>query len=160
MSTSTLIHQPALVTTAPYIKDETLPLIKSESLIKTESSVQHPANLEQLLKQDLDVNTEELKDLLDDFDIEDLLHFDANAKGQPRSAFTNATRVAGGVTQGNEQMMDDEFDDFDDSDDEFLANKQLNPLEYLKEDPNNTEGDHMMMGQDYQVVDQELLHEK
>lgn len=68
-------------------------LIKPEdegSPVKLTSNIVPPSDdalapnaiaLEKLLKQDLDINTEELEDLMDDFDIDDLMNKPVGGQG-------------------------------------------------------------------------------
>lgn len=96
--------------------DSTTPLllIKPEEgiepFVKSGEITHNAAVLESLLKQDLDINSQELEDLMDDFDIDDLMNM---KKPQIH-------RGADSLKNGMHHAPTDDYDDFDDTDDDYV----------------------------------------
>ena len=73
--------------------------------------------LEKLLKQDLDINTQEFEDLMDDFDYDELM-----SKPPPQPGMGFPKQVGAGMMQDMPVVAHatEEYDDDFDSDEEFI----------------------------------------
>ena len=73
--------------------------------------------LEKLLKQDLDINTQEFEDLMDDFDYDELMN-----KPPPQPGMGYPKQMGGGMMQDMPVVAHatEEYDDDFDSDEEFI----------------------------------------